>query len=349
MSDPFEQERLVEAAAWRARLADSQGACMPDLRSWLERDSANAEAWQCVQGPWELLGEHAASPGLIRLRRIALAHAHDAARSHLTRHRGIRSPAGLAAAIVLVIVGIGLTLGWQTSRFDTYRTRAGERRVITLNDGSQMDLDSQSEVRVRYGAHSRELALIRGQARFDVAHDVTRPFTVTAGGETVVATGTAFNVDLLGPDLLVTLIEGHVVVLPEKERTFAPSITGGAAAPPAAGTAEPETTRINLDAGDQLVVSPQKAPRVARVSVDRTTAWERGELVFDNEPLTSVVARVSRYGSHPIVIADDQTSTMKISGVFHEGDVAGFVSTIVSYLPLSAHERADGSVQLSAR
>jgi transmembrane sensor len=354
MIGSVEPDRLIEAAAWRTRLAEAHGEHIQELDTWLAQGPQNREAWRAVQTPWEFLGEHAASPGIIRLRRAALAHAHDAGRDQWTRLRRFRLPAALGTAAAVLMLAIASLLIWQTQRFDVYSTRAGERRVVTLTDGSQIALDSQSEVRVRYDAHARELTLARGQARFDVAHDLERPFSVTADGHKVVATGTAFNVDLLGSDLLVTLIEGHIVVLPQNVEARL-GADPSAAAPersrqPAGGTSRSgSTSRIVLDAGEQLVISPRAPPNVTHVNVDRATAWENGELVFDNEPLSTVVTRVNRYGAHQIVISDEQTSSLRISGVFHAGDVDGFVSTIVSYLPVGAQEGGDGSVRLSSR
>jgi transmembrane sensor len=358
MIGSVEPDRLIEAAAWRTRLAEDHGEHVQECDAWLAQDPQNREAWRLVQTPWEVLGEHAASPGLIRLRRAALAHAHDAGRAQWTRWRRFRFPAALGAAAAVFMLAIASLLIWETHRFDVYRTRAGERRVVTLSDRSQIALDSQSEVRVRYSAHARELTLTRGQARFDVAHDVERPFSVTADGHKVVATGTAFNVDLLGSDLLVTLIEGHVVVLPQNVDARLEPPSSSVAAPErssqpvalAGGTSHSvSTSRIVLDAGEQLVISPSAPPNVTHVNVDRATAWENGELVFENEPLSTVVTRVNRYGAHAIVISDQQTSSLRISGVFHAGDVDGFVSTIVSYLPVRAQEGEDGSVRLSSR
>ena len=353
MTASIEADRLVQAAAWRTRLTEDPDTYSQALEEWLVHDPRNRAAWQLVQGPWECLGEHATSPGLIRLRRAALAHAHNAGRAHWTRSRRFRLPAYVGAAAALIMLVTAALVVWQTHRFDVYRTRAGERRVVTLTDGSQIALDSRSEVRVRYGAHARELVLETGQARFDVAHDVERPFSVTAGGHKVVATGTAFNVDLLGSELLVTLIEGHVVVLPQKAATLpesSASVPSGDSSRTAVRTRDSGlASRIRLNAGEQLVISPSAAPSVTPVNVDRAIAWENGELVFENERLSSVVVRVSRYGARPIVIDDEQTSSLRISGVFHEGDVAGFVSTIVSYLPVRAREATDGSVRLSSR
>jgi transmembrane sensor len=223
---------------------------------------------------------------------------------------------------------------WQAGRPDVYTTRAGERRVVTLSDGSRIALDSRTEVRVRYTQHARELVLARGQARFDVAHDVTRPFSVTADGHKVVATGTAFNVDLFGTSMFVTLIEGRIVVLAEPTRSDIQPLT---------------LPRVTLDAGEQLVLSPSAPPSVAHVSVDRATAWENGEIVFENDRLANVVARINRYARQPVVITDAPTAELRISGVFHTGDVDGFVSTLVSYLPLQAEKGADGVTRLMQR
>ncbi|TLY57663.1 MAG: DUF4880 domain-containing protein [Gammaproteobacteria bacterium] len=208
MSRDIEPRPLVEAAAWRTRLAEASADCSEELAVWLAEDPQNRAAWQRVQAPWALLGEQATAPELIRLRRAALAHAHDAARGRWMRGRRFALPGALATAAAILAVTTAALFIWHTQRSEVYRTSAGERRVVTLADGSRVALDSQSEVRVRYSAHARELTLTRGQARFDVFHDVERPFSVTADRHRVIATGTAFNVDLLGSSLLVTLISG---------------------------------------------------------------------------------------------------------------------------------------------
>ena len=69
-------ERLEQAAAWRARLAESADLHAAEFSSWLAQDPRNREAWRRVQGPWDVLGQQATAPGVIRLRRAALAHAH---------------------------------------------------------------------------------------------------------------------------------------------------------------------------------------------------------------------------------------------------------------------------------
>jgi transmembrane sensor len=334
MSD-IDTSRLAEAAAWRARLAEGDLESSPELADWIAADARNAAAWKRVQDRWTLFGEHATAPEIIDLRCRALAHAHEAGRGRWVRSKRFAIAHRLAIAAGILIVAIGGLFVW-THQPDVYSTLAGERRVVTLADGSQVALDSRSEVKVRYSARARELTLTSGQARFDVSHDLERPFSVTADGHRVIATGTSFNVDLFGPSLLVTLIEGHIVVAPEPTFSQPANI-------------DSQIDRIILDAGEQVVFSPRAPPSVAHVNLGQATAWENGEVVFENDPLPIVVARINRYARHEVVIADTQTSELRISGVFHTGDIDGFVSTIAAYLPVRADKSADGTTRLTHR
>jgi transmembrane sensor len=312
-------ERLEEAAAWRVRLAEQDLDDSPEFAAWLAADARNAAAWRQVEDRWSIFMEHATAPEVIDLRCQALAHAHEASRGRWVRSKRFANAHRLGIAAVVVAVVVGMSFFWKLQP-DVYKTRAGERRVVTLADGSQVALDSRTEVRVRYSQNARELVLAQGQARFDVARDIERPFSVTAGAHKVIAIGTSFNMDLFGPRLLVTLIEGHVMV-----------------------------ADINLDAGEQVVFAPQAAPSVAHVNLGQTTAWENGEVVFENDTLATVVARINRYARQGVVIADPETSQLRISGVFHTGDIDGFVSTIIAYLPVRADKSGDGTTHLARR
>jgi transmembrane sensor len=335
MSDS-ETSRLTQAAAWRVRLAEEDLEGCPELSAWLTEDPRNAAAWHRVQGEWGFFGEHSTAPEILQLRCTALTHAQEAGRGRWVRSKRFAvAHKGMAVAAGVLLLAVAGLLIWMRQP-DVYSTRAGERRVVTLADGSQIALDSRSEVRVRYSAHARELTLAKGQARFDVAHDVERPFSVTADGHKVVATGTSFNVDLFGPSLLVTLIEGHVVVSSLPAFNLSTRI-------------EPNLPRITLDAGEQVVFSPKAPPSVVRVNLGQATAWENGEVIFENDTLTTVVARINRYARDAVIIGDDQTSQLRISGVFHTGDVDGFVSTIVAYLPVRAGKDPDGATRLTHR
>lgn len=343
---------LVEAAAWRVHLAEANIDSSPDFEAWLAADAANATAWRQVQSGWDFFGDQAAAPELLELRRAALGDAR-AVGSQRWRPRafggGIRR---LAIAAGVLVVAAGSVVYWQSQQPDVYSTASGERRVVTLEDGSQLSLDSLSKVQVRYTASARELTLKEGQARFRVARDVERPFSVSAGDQKIVATGTDFNVDLFGASVFVTLIEGHVVVLPMLEEIVQKSRRMTTAPDRSTERSDTRSERagrgIELSAGQQLVATSSSAPQVATVSLDRATAWQSGRLVFDNEPLSSVIARVNRYSAQKLKISDEKTSALRMSGVFNAGDADGFVSTITQYLAVRADKAPDGSIHLSA-
>ena len=313
-------DRLAESAAWRLRLTEAGVRTSPEFEAWL-REPGNQAAWDQVSRPWNYFDDVANAPALIAAREAAVADARLNAK-WVAKPQQIHRLAGLIAAAVLVgIMGAGSL--WWTNRPDDYQTVMGERRVITLSDGSKLSLDADSEVTVRYGEHSRALRLLKGQARFDVAHDKTRPFSVLAGNQRVIATGTAFNIDMAGSKVLVTLIEGHVLVFDENDGT----------------TAMPTHARpraIELRAGQQLAAMPAAPPEIVPANIRRVTAWTIGQLMFDDEPLSSVVERVNRYGGTQIVITDPRVGAMKISGVFNAGDALGFVEIVTQYLPLKA-------------
>ena len=340
---------LVEAAAWQLRLSEEGLEQTPEFERWLLADARHQDAWDRVQSPLDFISEHQASPETLQWRRVALANAQKAARARwLDPTRARRARTGAVAAAAALLGGVAL-FAWYLERPDVYQTQIGERRSIALADGSHVELDSATQLLVRYSSHARELTLTRGQARFDVAHDVERPFSVTAGAEKVVAMGTAFNVDLSGTKLVVTLIEGRVVVLPKRDGlSFTALFTQG---PPTASHLSTELARrgIELNPGQRLEVSVSgKTSDIAPANLERSNAWQSGQLIFDDAPLNTVVEQVNRYARRPLVLRDENAGRERVSGVFSTDDIDGFVDTLTRYLPLDAEVR-DGATYLSHR
>ena len=108
---------------------------------------------------------------VLRLQRIGAA---------IERVIGGLVAASLLVGAILVVQPLG----------QTYDTAVGERRAISLEDGSTIELNTNSRVRVRLARGERRLWLEKGQAMFAVAPDKARPFLVTAGDTTVRALGT---------------------------------------------------------------------------------------------------------------------------------------------------------------
>jgi transmembrane sensor len=317
---------LEQAARWRLRLTEAGLKSSPQLEAWLA-EPANRAAWDQLSGIWDRLEDVAQAPEMMTARQAALADARAAKTARL-RARIM----AIAATLLIGLTAMGSY--WWLVLPDDYRTAIGERRVITLSDGSKLSLDADSEVTVRYGQHARSLHLLKGQARFDVAHDKSRPFSVVAGNQKVIATGTAFNIDMAGPKVLVTLIEGHVVVLQEN---------GGGSSP-----TNLAVRPIELRAGQQLAAGPALTPQVSAANIQRVNAWTIGQIMFDDEPLSSVVERVNRYGGMQIVIGSPEVGAMKISGVFNAGDTLGFVEIVTHYLPVKAVSESSRTIALES-
>jgi transmembrane sensor len=331
--DPAEVRRLAEASAWRVHLAEHDLEASDAFEEWLDADPRNVAAWDHVQAEWLHVGEQANAPELLKLRRDALdrARRQGQARWNWRGHR-----IALTASLVILCGSLAGGGYWWHIQPTIYETAIGERRIITLDDGSKASLDAGTELTVRFTDDTRKLELVHGQARFDVAHDPARPFLVQARDRTVIATGTAFNVDLLGPKIMVTLIEGRVVIV-EKDSS----------APPLQAFRTKPAKAVALAPGQQFVVAAEGPARVTAASLDRTSSWETGMLEFDNEPLGAVVERVERYSAEPIRVAPG-ASQMRISGVFKAGDVTTFVDVVTHYLPVSATKK-DGTTVIAPK
>lgn len=330
--------RLAEASAWRVSLSEAEQTTSAEFEAWLSRDLANETAWDEVQSSWTLIGEQASAPELLALRRAALGRAERHGAERWSRNAWLPR---IAACLVLLLAGtlLYLTVGRDVPAGGrqplVYATALGERRVVTLEDGSKISLDSASEVRILYSSDTRKLELKKGQARFDVAHDATRPFSVRAGDRTVVATGTAFNIDLVGSRVQITLIEGKVVIVPDKQKS------------PAGGSLAVKPKAIQLSAGQQFTETPVSIPTVEAVNLERATSWESGQLVFEDERLGTVVDRVGRYTAVKLRVAP-AVADLRISGVFNSGDIAAFVDVVEQYLPVKGRRTEDGSILLTS-
>jgi transmembrane sensor len=228
-------DRIVaEAARWYARLLadDCTDFERAEFERWRARSRRHADAYETAAA----LSTQLAHLGRFddRLRAMAdeaFAMGGDdaapensrgavAVRSAPGRPRRWKLPAALAAAIAVAAVGVQLA-GYLTKAAPpvSYASSEQTRRDITLADGSVVQLDVDSEISVSFSAGERQIVLVNGRALFDVAHDVTRPFVVSAGHSRTTALGTHFQVQREGQHVLVTLAEGSIAVTSDAEQS----------------------------------------------------------------------------------------------------------------------------------
>lgn len=230
----------------------------------------------------------------------------------------------LAASIVAAVVLIASSGGipW-TGR--TYETGHGQQQIVQLVDGSVLRLNSDSKATVRFSSSERRVDLKAGQALFDVAHDPTRRFRVVAGGVSVVAIGTRFDVYRRRNATVVTVVEGKVAVAPA-----APSLP--VVSRPDGGPVK----GIPVAAGEQLQVSRNAAlpdllkdggalPPVVTINVDAAVAWLRQQVVFEQKALAEVAEEFNRYVEVPIRIEDPALRHMRVTGILSTYDTEAFI------------------------
>jgi transmembrane sensor len=329
-------EMIAAAMLWRQRVDSGEWSVDDEveLEIWLQADERHVQAFERVADICGVFDHHVAAPELIGARRALLGRVHRESRVRWMRPAAVlrRPSRRLAAAAIAATVLAAVTAWPLVDGVDVYKTGAGERRSVILADGSVLSLDAKSRVSVHYTKGERRLTLQQGQARFDVAHNTARPFSVTAGDRTVIATGTAFNIDMLKPEVRVTLIEGKVLVLNKPRR-------GLLSSPPAPRPA------VEMVKGQELVAGADgRAKLIKTVNLEQATAWQRGQLMFAGEPLGEAVERVNRYTETKVSVADASAAAIPISGAFNAGDVEAFVEAVCAIQPVRATRGPEGII-----
>lgn len=333
----------VVAARWVARR--SQGALraheQAEFDAWLMSDPLHQAAFDRAAGAYETAGVFAPAPEILAMRREALA---------MNAQPSDRRPWIIAAAACLALLLFG---AWRLSDElfvvpnppmetaessatpgaprDHYATQVGERLTATLSDGSTLTLNTASEVRIRYSDAARRIELVRGQAFFTVAHRADWPFLVEAGGQSVRALGTQFEVRRDGRSLEVVLVEGRVAV--GETRALSRGDLSRA---------------VELQAGERLVAAPG-AYEVAPVNAQAATSWRSGRVLFSATPLGEAVAEINRYRARPLVIEDPAVAALEISGAFRTADAQSFGEALATTVPVEERALPDGRTLLVHR
>ncbi|MGP0170479.1 FecR family protein [Pseudomonas sp. NCHU5208] len=313
------QQRSVRevAAEWAVLLAD---APLDDdqqraLQQWLQADVRHAEALALAQRTWAALGR--LPTGSVAPRRAAPVAPVAAPRA--------RRPArlrrwGAAACLALLLGGLGLSQGERLllPLLADQRTAVGEVRSLTLEDGSEVTLDSASAIRLDYSSDQRRVELLAGAAIFQVAPQAERPFVVAAAGGSVQALGTRFLVQREADGTQVGVLEHAVQVSAAGEQR-------------------------RLEEGHSLLYDAQGLHEMT-LDLPRATSWQRGLLIFDRQPLGQVVEQLNRYRPGYIFVADDALARREVSGVFHLDRLDAALDTLTREMHLRRSELLGGSL-----
>jgi len=242
-----------------------------------------------------------------------------------------------------------------------YVTSIGEHSSHTLDDGSVLTLNSNSQVEVNYTQNKRVINLLRGEAHFDVTSDPNRPFEVYAGNRMIKAVGTAFSVYRLENDIKVLVTEGKVdlaiiestlLVLPESSPEDSITLEQKLAASQLENTV---TVIASLEAGQSISIPISSKSfdtpvvKYAQGDLVRKLSWLDGRLVFAGESLEEVVAEVSRHTPLLIEVTDPELRKLRIGGQFQVGETDALFDVLESGFGIKITRVNKGHVQLNAK
>ena len=330
------------AAHWLAKLdrglsTEEEG----ELRAWLNQRQENRTQFLAMARLWDemnslsWLAEVCATPTVRRI------------------------PRWRAAAAITVGIGAALIAAVYWTHFpsnedatspqlsiadlapDIYETAIGEQSTVRLAEGSEITLNTNSQVQVRLTQHHRLLTLIRGEAHVTVARDPNRPLSLAVKDRIFQALGTAFSVELhANNDIELVVTEGTVLVgsRPRAESTRVPVITP---------TLPKSSTSVV--AGQELRITPRGSTRsaVAPDEIAARLSWREGNLIFRDESLEDALREVSKYTSVQFVFLDDAIRAETIGGRYKAGDIETLLAVLRENVGIAYERTDDNKILLS--
>jgi len=295
---PMTQAQMAraQAAEWLERRdnADWCAADQENLEAWL------GESWMNTSAYWRLEAAWSRADRLVALRRPKI----DSAVSAVRWWPWLNFVRSAAAIAIIAALGFGTFKWLATPHVSIYSTPVGGRELLTLNDGSQVELNTNTVLRIAGTVRGREVWLDKGEAFFDIRHDAKRLFVVHAGTHLITDLGTKFTAHQSGDRVEVALLEGRArieaVGSPAHAKILAPGDVAVATA-------------------NAMSVTQQSAEDLA----DRLS-WQHGMLVFRHTTLADAAAAFNRYNTEKITIGDPKVAGLTINGTFPANAIALF-------------------------
>lgn len=315
---PPDETLRDQAIAWHVRLGSdaAQEADWLEFETWLGEAPAHARAYEAVEALWSELDAAPTTSGagnVVPLRR---------------RSAPLAAWISAVAACLVAAVFVALNFTDLGTPTRTYETAHGERRSITLADGSQLTLNGDSRISVRLGRHARQVTMADAEAVFDVAKDPQRPFLIEAGDRQVRVVGTRFNVLHRDREVAVTVQRGVVEVRDLADK-------GG---PPLARLTPGRTLTHRVGASNDTIGDADPAAAMS---------WSEGRLIFRKVPLGDVAKVLNRSAETRIVVAD-AVRDMPVTAVLQIDRDEVMAQRLCDFLPLQI-ERKPGVLQLGPR
>jgi len=291
-----------QAIAWLVRTSDPQFDDWEAFEEWLGASPAHADAY------------HAAAADEAEMVAALAAEPQPLVEPVRRPPRTRRWVGGALAASLLAAIGIA-TL--RPAADQIYETAAGTRRTLALADGSSIALNGGTRIAIE-GDDPRAVTVERGEALFVVRNGASDPFTVSVGDATVVDIGTTFDIVRDTRETRVAVAEGAVMWNRNGEA-------------------------VTLRAGRTLrAVDGSAVMTVSDISPRAIGGWSRGQLVFDEAPLSQVAQELSRTLGVPVSVVPGAEARQVRGVVAIEGRADAVMGRIGPLLGLDVEREGRG-------
>ena len=310
MSEPQTIDAI--AAQWirRKEFGDWNEAAERDFQSWLDQSVLHRVAYLRLEEGWK------------RTERLAALRLPEFRRAEPSRApRRWTMLLQIAAAVVLVaVLGVAGDAYFLHAPEDTYVTPVGGREILTLFDGSHVELNTDTVLRL--GKHRRSATLVKGEAFFQIKHDANDPFVVMASGHRITDLGTKFSVrGDAGGKLEVSLLEGKARI----ENTDSSQSRAAVLIPGDVAVATTETLKVT---------------RKPVATLANTIGWRRGVVIFRHMALADAASEFNRYNLKKLIV-DPKIAGLTIDGTFATDNLETFarIARIALGLHVESSER----------
>ncbi|MDE0421830.1 MAG: FecR domain-containing protein [Gammaproteobacteria bacterium] len=350
-----DDELLGVASRWMLKLDEGALSASDEaaLGAWLDEHTRHRELLLEVAVVWDKTDA---------LARLADLFPHDAAADQVsggTRHwrwaQGLAVAAGLAvltiSGVLLLSPGADTTPPTSDGASVTsaeYETAIGGQKTALLPDGSEVVLNTNSQLAVTFTPSARVLHLARGEILVRVAEDRVRPLSVVAGDRIIQALGTVFVVEITDERKVELMVSEGTVVIGIQPPATSPGVgdlLDTASWPPVLALAEGNV----VSAGEAVTLSATDPVKrtVSADDVEVRLSWEEGRLIFRSEPLEKALQEVERYTTVEFVFLDESLRTRSLSGRFRAGDVEALLLSLRVNFNITHEYDGEGRVLLS--
>lgn len=336
-----------EAADWLIRLDNEEPLSTEEkngLDEWLSRSHAHQAKLKELAVAWEQMNT---------LTELAVP---IDAPAVTTNDKNNYWKTAMTASAVLVCFLVFFTVYYSSLQNEPppgefVSTAIGQMNTIELEDGSVVELNTDTQLRVDFSEEARNVYLLQGEAHFTVEKDHDRPFTVITEIGNIEAVGTAFSVRLKLEELDVTVTEGVIAIL-DPELPIETSITednvlGNLTAGQTYTLLALDLASVNIEEFSRDDFQ-DNVRQLQTQEISNKLAWRDGVITFSGESLEQVAKEISRYTTMKISFNDELTKDIRIGARFKVGETDAMFSVLEENFGINVIRVSNNHVVLSA-